>query len=100
MADKARRLIEVEVVYALPRAQTVIAVRVPAGSNVGDAIEHSRIAEHHPEIDWDKAVTGVFGTRASLSTTLQPHDRVEIYRPLGADPRQARHMRLRRRAAR
>ena len=89
-------MIEVEVVYALPDVQTVIALRVPAGSNVGDALARSRIGEHHPQIDWSAAAIGIFGKRVTRTTLLQPHDRVEIYRPLSADPKQARRSRARR----
>ena len=93
MADGS--LIEVEVVYAQPRAQTVIAITVPAGSTVEQAIAQSGMAMKHPGIDWDRVETAIFGKRASAATVLQAYDRVEICRPLIANPKQARRRRAR-----
>jgi len=90
-------MIEIEVVYALPDVQTVIVLQVPAGSNVDDALTRSRIGDRYPQIDWNAAAIGIFGKRVTRATLLKPHDRVEIYRPLSADPKQARRSRARRR---
>ena len=95
MADVADGLIEIEVVYALPQAQTVVALKVPVGTTVMQAIMRSDIAIKHPEVGWDSIVVGIFGKRAPASTVLHAHDRVEIYRPLIADPKQARRRRAR-----
>ncbi|GLU31708.1 RnfH family protein [Trinickia caryophylli] len=86
--------ISVEVCYALPGAQTLIAVELPAGATVRDAIEASRIAERHPEIDAAVAKVGVYGKLKTLDTPLVEHDRVEIYRPLIVDPKVARQRRV------
>jgi len=96
MIDAQAGLIEIEVVYALPHAQTVVILQVPVGTRIKEAIAMSGIAAQHPEIDWDSAMTGIFGKRASPSTVLRANDRVEIYRPLLADPKQARRKRARR----
>ena len=89
-------MIDVEVVYALPRTQTVITLRVPAGTTVGEVIARSGIAAKHPEVDWNSVAVGIFGKQVSAVTALVDHDRVEIYRPLIADPKQARRKRARR----
>jgi uncharacterized protein len=93
MADPAQGLIEIEVVYALPQVQTVVALTVPPGTTVRQAIIRSNIAGRHPEIDPESAITGIFGRRVRKSAVLHAHDRVEVYRPLIADPNQARRRR-------
>jgi len=85
----------VEIVYALPEAQDVTALEVPVGTTVREALESSGLARRHG-IDVSSALAGIFGRRVSLETVLKDGDRVEIYRQLVADPKQAR----RRRAAR
>ena len=96
MAEARNRFIEVEVAYALPQMQTVVTLKVPAGSSIREAIAKSGIVARHPEVDWNSMLAGIFGKRAPLSTVLHEHDRVEIYRPLIADPKQARRKRVRR----
>jgi putative ubiquitin-RnfH superfamily antitoxin RatB of RatAB toxin-antitoxin module len=96
MADAGADMIAVEVVYALPEDQTVIALRVPRGSTLRQALVASRVAIRFPEIDLDLAQAGIFGTRKPLWTVLDEGDRIEIYRPLRADPKQARRSRARR----
>jgi putative ubiquitin-RnfH superfamily antitoxin RatB of RatAB toxin-antitoxin module len=99
MADAKHDLIEVRVVYALPRTQTEVTLKVPVGTTAREAIARSGIAAKHSGVDWDTVAVGIFGKRASLSTALREHDRVEIYRPLNADPKQARRKRARLRNA-
>ena len=96
MADTRDGTIEVEVVYAQRQAQTVLTVRVVHGADIEQAIIQSRIIECHPEIDLATAVVGIYGQRKSLSTVLNDGDRIEIYRTLLADPKQARRKRARR----
>ncbi|MGG1943305.1 RnfH family protein [Trinickia sp. NRRL B-1857] len=86
--------LSIEVCYARADAQTLIAVTMPAGATVRDAIDASDIARQHPEIDLSAAKIGVFGKLASLDTPLADHDRVEIYRPLIVDPKLARQRRV------
>ena len=90
MADPGQALIEIEVVYALPKVQTVIALKVPPGTTAGQAIALSNIRALHPGIDPDSASLGIFGRRVRNSAVVHAHDRIEIYRPLIADPKQAR----------
>jgi putative ubiquitin-RnfH superfamily antitoxin RatB of RatAB toxin-antitoxin module len=87
--------IEIEVVYALPDRQTIIALKVPAGTVVERAISISGIAEKHPEIDWNRSGLAIFGVRVLPTTVLHAWDRIEICRPLIADPKQARRRRAR-----
>lgn len=89
------RTIRVEVVYALPRRQSVREVRVDAETTVREAIECSGLLAEHPEIDLGVALVGVHGRRVPLETRLEQDDRVEIYRPLTADPKDARRRRAR-----
>lgn len=90
MAD----LINVEVSYALPQVQEVLKVGVPAGATVRDAIEASGILRKYPEIELDgRNKVGVFAKLTRLDTPLRDRDRVEIYRPLIADPKAVRKKR-------
>jgi len=91
MANEAA--IEVEVAYALHDQQELLRVEVPAGATLEQAIVRSGLLERHPEIDLQVNKVGVFGKACSLTTPLQPGDRVEIYRPLIADPKEARKKR-------
>ncbi len=86
-------MIQVEVAYALPHEQVVRTVEGEPGMTVREAIEKSGILELHPEIDLSKTKVGVFGKVAKLDAVLYPGDRVEIYRPLIADPKEARKKR-------
>ncbi len=85
--------IAVEVVYAVPDACSVILVHVPAGASVADVIALSGIVSVHPEIDPASSPVGIFGLRVNLSTQPAAGDRIEIYRPLIADPKQSRRAR-------
>lgn len=81
---------EVEVAYALPEMQVVIPVKIAAGAPVEEAIAQSGILKQFPEIDLASNKVGVFGKLTRLDAALQPGDRVEIYRALIADPKEAR----------
>lgn len=85
----------VEVTYALPDTQTVIAVELNEGATVGDAIAASGILARHAGIDLRTQRVGIWGRAVSLQTTLRDRDRVELYRPLAADPKQVRRKRAR-----
>lgn len=90
MADEDDR-IEVEIAYARPDAQVVIAVHVAPGAPVSEAIEASGVLKQFPDIDLDGVnKVGVFGKLTKLNAPLQAGDRVEIYRQLIADPKEAR----------
>jgi putative ubiquitin-RnfH superfamily antitoxin RatB of RatAB toxin-antitoxin module len=82
--------IKVEVVYALPQKQTLLALEVAVGTTVIEAVRASGILESYPEIDIANSKLGIFGRMAKADEVLQPGERVEIYRPLKADPKEVR----------
>ncbi len=84
--------VPVEVAYARPDAQVLVPVLVADGATVREAIEQSRILERFPEIDLDVNKVGIFSQPVSLDRLVKAHDRVEIYRPLRVDPREARRL--------
>ncbi len=93
-------LITVEVAYALPDRQKIIELQVEPGTTAKQAVVQSGIADEFPEIDMDNDPMGVFaqvlGTKGlppADQYRLQPGDRVEIYRPLIADPKEVRKQR-------
>ncbi len=85
--------IMVEVAYALPNQQLIIPVHMPQGANAEAAIQASGILQKFPEIDLKVNQIGIFGKLARLDTSLRNLDRVEIYRPLIADPKEVRKQR-------
>lgn len=85
--------IRVEVAYARPDRQVIIPLVVPEGTTVEAALRQSEIDEQFPEIDLDKAKVGIFGKITRRDTVLRPRDRIEIYRPLIADPKEVRRQR-------
>ncbi len=92
MSEPEPESIEVEVAYALPTEQMIIPVRVAPGSTALQAVHDSGILEHFPQIDLDTAKMGIFSKAIAKPDehVLQPGDRVEIYRPLLIDPKEAR----------
>jgi putative ubiquitin-RnfH superfamily antitoxin RatB of RatAB toxin-antitoxin module len=90
------KLITIEVAYARPEEQAIISLQVPENTTLAEAIQISRICDRFPEIDLTKAKVGIFSKISAPSTTLKPGDRVEIYRPLMADPKAARKQRAKR----
>jgi putative ubiquitin-RnfH superfamily antitoxin RatB of RatAB toxin-antitoxin module len=86
--------LSIEVCYALPDAQRLVAVELPAGATLQQAIEASGILRQHPDIDLKTQKVGVFGKLKPLDAPLADHDRVEIYRPLIVDPKVARQRRV------
>lgn len=85
--------LHIEVAYALPERQTVLALKLPAGSTAQQAIEQSGILQRHPEIDLSVNKIGIYSRPIKLTDVLQDGDRVEIYRGLIADPREMRKKR-------
>ena len=92
-------LIAVEVAYALPQLQRLVSVDVPPGSTLREAIDESGILEEFPEIDMENQRVGVFGKLAKPGDAVRPGDRIEIYRPLIADPKEVRRQRAAKAAA-
>lgn len=85
--------IGVEVCHALPARQFRRTLRLQQGSTLGQAIEQSGLLQEAPGIDLESARVGIYGKLKSLDTILRDRDRVEIYRPLIADPKEARRRR-------
>ena len=85
--------INVEVAYALPERQVIRAVNVDVGSTLGAAIVQSGIMMDFPELELESAKVGIFGKVSTMTTVLSEGDRVEIYRPLIADPKEVRRQR-------
>ena len=85
--------IGVEVAYALPHKQAIVEVRVAAGATALEAAQQSGITDKFDGIDLDNAKFGVFGKVVSPGQALREGDRVEIYRPLIADPKEVRKAR-------
>lgn len=85
--------IDIEVVYALPAKQTLLKQQVAAGTTVLEAVRASGILEKHPEIDIATTKLGIFGKLVKPDTVVREKDRIEIYRPLIADPKEVRRKR-------
>jgi len=89
MADE----IQVEVAYALPQQQVILSINAPAGITAEEAIKRSGILQRFPEIQLAQAKVGIFSKLCKMDTVLRDKDRVEIYRPLIADPKEVRRKR-------
>lgn len=83
----------VEVAYALPTQQVILPITVVSGTTAQAAIEASGILAKFPEIDLHRNKIGIFGKICRPDTLLRHLDRVEIYRPLIADPKEVRRQR-------
>jgi uncharacterized protein len=92
--------ITVTVVYALPDRATEIEVRLASGATVADALARSGIASLHTEIDLAGCAVGIFGRRTEREKILANGDRIEIYRPLTAEPKDLRRVRAKRKTGR
>lgn len=88
----AERL-QLEVVYARPDKAFCIPVELPEGATVADAIHQSGLLQHCPEIDLGINRTGIFGRLCNPEEPVRTGDRVEVYRPLLVDPKEARRRR-------
>ncbi|MCW8346096.1 RnfH family protein [Vibrio sp. ZSDZ65] len=86
-------LIHVEVVYALPDEQRVFTIVVNHELTVEEIIEKSGVLDIYPDIDLKVNKVGVFSRNVKLDATVRDKDRIEIYRPLLADPKEIRRKR-------
>lgn len=84
---------EIEVVLATPEKQVLLKIEVPAGCTVAEAIELSGIRSEFPNIEINPMALGVFSRKVAPEHILLAGDRVEIYRPLRADPKELRKQR-------
>ena len=89
----AEVLIDVEVAYATPEQQVIIDLKLPEGATVEHAINASGLLNQFPEMDAADIKAGIFGSLCKLNQQLRQADRVEIYRPLIHDPKEARRQR-------
>jgi putative ubiquitin-RnfH superfamily antitoxin RatB of RatAB toxin-antitoxin module len=91
-ADIAEEL-QVYVVYATPQEEFIHPMRVAPGTTIGQAIETSGVLARFPEINLVTQPVGIYARKKTLETVLRDRDRVEIYRPLVADPKDSRRKR-------
>ena len=89
----SNKLINVEVAYALPTKQTIVDIAIHENATVEEAISASNIIEQFPEIDLKATKVGIWSRVVKLRDTLIEGDRIEIYRPLIADPKEIRKRR-------
>jgi len=86
----------IEVAYATPEQQVIIALELPEGATVETAISASGLLQRFSDIDLSQNAVGVFGKVCALNQPLKAGDRVEIYRALQHDPKEARRQRANR----
>jgi putative ubiquitin-RnfH superfamily antitoxin RatB of RatAB toxin-antitoxin module len=97
----ARPDVRVTVVYCAPGCEDISEVTLPAGATVGDAIGAAGLLLRRPEVAASPPDVGIWGRSCALTQPIQEGDRIEIYRPLTVDPKEARRVRaqVRRRRA-
>lgn len=93
MSQESGESISVEVIYALPQKVERVPLKLVSGSTVQQAIEFSGLSRKYPEIDLAKNKVGIYAKLVKLDQGLRDRDRVEIYRPLIADPKEVRRQR-------
>ncbi len=93
MANPTIVMFQIEVAYALSDVQIIKKIDVSEGCTVKDALVFSEILNQFPEIDLATSKLGIFGKFVPLSALVQSNDRIEIYRPLIIDPKDARRQR-------
>ena len=86
-------MIQVEVIYALPHEQKLLKVEVSQGTTLEGAIEISGILNKYPDIDLSSNKVGIFSKLSKLDVVVRDKDRIEIFRPLIADPKEVRRKR-------
>lgn len=85
--------LSIEVVYALPSGEDAVTLMLAAGATALEAVRASGVLERHPEIDLGRQKIGIHGRVVAAQATLRDGDRVEIYRALAVDPKEARRRR-------
>lgn len=98
MSD-ANDMISIQLCYATPEYEFLRTFDVPAGSTLEQALRRSGLLEERGEIELAQVAVGIYGKKKTLHTILRAHDRVEVYRPLLADPKESRRRRARNSAA-
>lgn len=92
-AENSHRMIGIEVAYAAPGQQILLSLSVAQGTTVAEGIEQSNIRDEFPELKMDLKTVGIFSRKVPTDQMLREGDRVEIYRPLIIDPKEARRLR-------
>jgi len=90
MKNGVCKKIVVEVIYALPNKQEIISIEVDSPCTVEQAIRQSKILEQYQKLELSEIKIGIFSKICKLTDRLHNFDRIEIYRPLIIDPKQAR----------
>ena len=88
-----QKTIRVGVAYALPDRQSIVPLTVPVGTTALAAAQQSGLSEQYEGLSIEDAKLGIFGKAVAAKHVLQAGDRVEIYRPLIADPKEVRKAR-------
>ena len=86
-------MIDIEIVYAKPEKQALISISIAENCTVLEAILQSKMLGKFPDCDLNVVNVGIFSTLCTLETIVQHGDRIEIYRPLETDPKEARRQR-------
>lgn len=89
-------MLTIEVAYATPEKQLILSIQVPEGTTVEECIEQSGIKQHFAEIDLSQQKVGIWNKASKRDATPRDGDRIEIYRPLIADPKAVRKRRAER----
>lgn len=92
-------LVKIEVAYAIPEKSWLIELQVPTGTSVEEAIVQSGLLEQCPDIDLAVQKTGIFGKIQKPDAPVKEGDRIEVYRPLKIDPKEARRLRAKKNRA-
>ncbi len=90
MSNNSTAKLQIELIYALPHEQKILTIEIDENTSVEQAIRESQILQRYPEIDIAINKMGIFGKACKLADKLHHGDRIEIYRPLIADPKEAR----------
>jgi uncharacterized protein len=93
MAEPLAELLEVVVCYATAKEEFLKTLQVVPGTTIGQAIEQSGVLAAYPDINLVTQPVGIFAKKKTLDTELRARDRIEIYRPLVADPKESRRKR-------
>jgi putative ubiquitin-RnfH superfamily antitoxin RatB of RatAB toxin-antitoxin module len=91
-------LMHVQLSYATPAREIMLELQVAPGTTIEQAIAHSGLLADVPGIDLAVQLVGLYGKKAALDTVLRERDRIEIYRPLVADPKDSRRKRAEKKA--
>jgi putative ubiquitin-RnfH superfamily antitoxin RatB of RatAB toxin-antitoxin module len=86
-------MVNIEVAYAKPEQQAIVTLQMPEGSTVDAAIQESGVLERFPEIAMSELNAGIFGVVCKPDQPVKEGDRIEIYRALLHDPKEARRQR-------